>query len=611
MKIRGVRIEASAVESVILAAFAPVITRVTAVPFQSRLVAAIEVAREGIPWGLAPGVTIPFRNSMGSNSNSNGSSSSVTLAPSVHKGNRDTEADQVRAVLMSVRAACLLSLPAPVAPARVLVIPTMPVTPSGKASRRAILMMFREQAELELYSTNGTSSSSVDGNVDAEWYAMAGGWAGRVARAWAEELQLPLNMIGIDSDFTALGGDSLAALRVCQCLSIEARPPGFAPADATSTAPTSSIGSGSGGAGAGGGSANDTWGEALGAFMPGHLIKIAVLSSYAEHIHRNFQHHHTGDDGNGECGGNKEGSISDSSGTRGGAVQPAAQHAVDSTGILATAILCAAGSSAPGLLKKLVELAAGYVGDGSVHDTSFHAPAAIAAASSELGKRKQGWLNKALMAAATSGSAPCIAILLAAGASGRAAAALGSGGNRASALHLAVQSSSLDAVRTLVEADRSLLAAVDGDKQTVVHRGARTGAGHKMLGFLIDQLVTGANTGKAGGGGGRKSGKGGGGGGGGSGGGGSVRTPCLDKDKWGRTPLHWAVVNGHTTAVAALLEHNANAAKSLPDDGGETPLQVAERRAQCKAQDRPDGLRPSVFGNIATQLGGMAKTVRE
>ena len=42
----------------------------------------------------------------------------------------------------------------------------------------------------------------------------------------------------------------------------------------------------------------------------------------------------------------------------------------------------------------------------------------------------------------------------------------------------------------------------------------------------------------------------------------------------------------------------------------ETPIQIAERRAQCRAADRPNGLRPSVFGDIAKQLGGSGKTVR-
>ena len=46
----------------------------------------------------------------------------------------------------------------------------------------------------------------------------------------------------------------------------------------------------------------------------------------------------------------------------------------------------------------------------------------------------------------------------------------------------------------------------------------------------------------------------------------------------------------------------------MKDGAGETPLRVAERRAQCRAQDRPDGLRPSVFGGIASMLGGSGKT---
>ena len=73
------------------------------------------------------------------------------------------------------------------------------------------------------------------------------------------------------------------------------------------------------------------------------------------------------------------------------------------------------------------------------------------------------------------------------------------------------------------------------------------------------------------------------------------------------TALHWAVVNGHRTMVSALLA--ANSDPGAVDAQGETPLMVAQRRAQCRDGGR-GGLRPSVFGDIATLLGGVAKTVR-
>jgi len=77
-------------------------------------------------------------------------------------------------------------------------------------------------------------------------------------------------------------------------------------------------------------------------------------------------------------------------------------------------------------------------------------------------------------------------------------------------------------------------------------------------------------------------------------------------DAWGRTPLHWAAVNGHRAACVALLDAGASA--SAVDDAGETPTDAAERRALCSARERPDGARASTWGDIATLLGGSGRT---
>ena len=50
--------------------------------------------------------------------------------------------------------------------------------------------------------------------------------------------------------------------------------------------------------------------------------------------------------------------------------------------------------------------------------------------------------------------------------------------------------------------------------------------------------------------------------------------PTHVKDKWGRTPLLWAVQNGHFNAVQALLAHSSD--PNARDDQGETPLQVTD-----------------------------------
>lgn len=111
--------------------------------------------------------------------------------------------------------------------------------------------------------------------------------------------------------------------------------------------------------------------------------------------------------------------------------------------------------------------------------------------------------------------------------------------------------------------------AVTGDRQTALHFAARAGAAGQVVDELLAQ--------------------------------GSVDA----RDRWGRTPLHWAVVNGHRSVVVKLLA--AGADRLARDVQQETPLSVAERRAQCRASDRGDR-GASVFGDIARLLGGTAST---
>jgi hypothetical protein len=49
---------------------------------------------------------------------------------------------------------------------------------------------------------------------------------------------------------------------------------------------------------------------------------------------------------------------------------------------------------------------------------------------------------------------------------------------------------------------------------------------------------------------------------------------------WGRTPLHWAVTNGHRAAVVALMGAGSDA--WLKDSNGESAMDLAEKRAECR-----------------------------
>ncbi len=152
-------------------------------------------------------------------------------------------------------------------------------------------------------------------------------------------------------------------------------------------------------------------------------------------------------------------------------------------------------------------------------------------------------------------------------------------------IHLAAQKGPVEVLEALLKSKTPLVAR-DTNQQTLLHHAARAGAPGKVLDALLEKWTQDkAVTGK----------------------GGKTNGSALEwKDQWHRTPLHWAVINGHRTAVMRLLE--AGASVKAKDAAGETPLEMAERRARCGASDRPDGIRTSVFGDIAKLLGGSGAT---
>ena len=143
----------------------------------------------------------------------------------------------------------------------------------------------------------------------------------------------------------------------------------------------------------------------------------------------------------------------------------------------------------------------------------------------------------------------------------------------------------------------SALASLDDDRQSVLHYAARVGTSATITEWLIDTAETlrlqkrmGAT---------------------------SLRGSGVEcnrsenafaesRDVWGRTAMHWAALNGHRAVVAALLRRGAS--RNVADANGETPVQLAERRALCSARDRPDGERASRWGDVAALLGGAGTT---
>ncbi|KAI8817764.1 uncharacterized protein EV422DRAFT_204812 [Fimicolochytrium jonesii] len=149
--------------------------------------------------------------------------------------------------------------------------------------------------------------------------------------------------------------------------------------------------------------------------------------------------------------------------------------------------------------------------------------------------------------------------------------------------HLACQSGSLPLVSVLNDAYKpsnkkgtvSLFLRQDTSGQSPLHYAARAGAPSSILELLLSKSPK----------------------------------PELFlelRDEWRRTALHWAVVNGHRNAAQTLLAWGGD--RQAVDSAGETPLDVAERRARCGANERQAGVGASVFGDIAKLLGGSGAT---
>lgn len=516
LKVNGNRIEAGEIESALLGALAPLVTAAAVIKHRGRLVA----------WAT-PGPA------------------STSLPPNADKAVVERLAGDIARYFVAK------AVPRHAVPTTIHFIDVLPLGGSGKVARSELLDRSEEAWCSQYRSHEGTDA--VDPALNAVQAlgigndTAYGGWAAVLAAVWISELDLPPSVffsrthgpiclcartpmprgrgwgdqhslrpvlpfrhsLSIESDFRAVSGDSLVALRICHA----------AKAAFSKTA--------NGGTREDDGHTGGVFGEGLGALAPGEMLSRPILRDHAEYLEAEL------------------GSVG---------TQDAKPPPPPSLGAAGAEIAALADRAARlGASELLILLADRCNADRDLVD-------------------RHELINTAMPGAVASGSYEAVRLLLDRGASAKSVdvlAAAQAGGERL--LKLVVAAGADPRQR-------------DREQQTCLHRAARIDAGRKVVELLL-HVWSGAGADR-----GRRA---------------AGPDPCSVVDKWGRTPLHWAVVNGHRTTTVALL-----AAKASPyaiDNAGETPLAVAERRAQCRAVDR-GGLRPSVFGDIATLLGGKAKT---
>ena len=133
-------------------------------------------------------------------------------------GTKDDEEEEGRMVLLREAATttlllhCRRWLPAAVCPSDVMVLDTMPLTPTGKLDRVALRPMLHEWMTAQSSSNvNANGGNTIGGAEPDDPLECA------VAAAWCNAIGVP--KVGRRSDFVRLGGDSIKALQVSRSLS--------------------------------------------------------------------------------------------------------------------------------------------------------------------------------------------------------------------------------------------------------------------------------------------------------------------------------------------------------------------------------------------------------
>ncbi|KAI8921913.1 hypothetical protein DFJ77DRAFT_3476 [Powellomyces hirtus] len=360
-------------------------------------------------------------------------------------------------VLTSVlRGLCQTHLPAHMVPARFVLTSELLTTATGKIARS---VLSKQVLPPLLWNTE----------EDTPLY---GGWTKVVEAAWADVLGLQSGGAS-SAHFADLGGDSLAALRVCRKISCMQGKKG----EDTAVDEFGNV-----------------FGELLGVLGPAELLKRPILREFAQYLQESF------------------GDISPPSEER---VPLTPDRWVEEPGSITSELQVSAGAGAATVVDFLLRKS-------NARPDGETAP-------SEARSNGSNRRTAPLHCACLNGHLEVAQVLISHNASVGFLDQTG-----ATPLHLASHAGPpalitllLDQQKKFKKGSSSPLHRLDDNRQTPLHHAARSGAPAAVLTLLLNESPNPA-------------------------------TVLEMRDTWGRTALHWAVVNGHRNAVSVLLEWGAD-----------------------------------------------------